>query len=102
MELDGIGQVIAERRLNLDGGQIVVRMGLPQRFPDGPDHYYCPFEIEGLGDLERRYAGGIDSMQALRLAFRMIGTILHCHRTELGDRCYWVEKGDDLGFPDEA
>ena len=102
MELDSIGQVIAERRLTLDGSQIVVRLGMPQRFPDSPGHYYCPFEIEGFGDMQRQFAAGIDSMQAIRLAYKMIGTILHCHRQELGDRFYWMEKGDDLGFPDES
>ena len=102
MELDSIGQVIAERRLSLDGGKIVVRLGMPRRFPDSPDDCYCLFEIEGFGDLQRRYAAGVDSIQALRVAFKMIGTILHCHRQELGDRFYWVERGDDLGFPDKA
>jgi hypothetical protein len=91
MELHSIGQVIAERRLTLtsdDGvnSEVVVRLGTPLRTPDHPDEYYCPFEIEGLGAIQRQYAAGVDSMQALRLAFKMIGTILHCHRQELGDR----------------
>ena len=72
-----LGQVIAERQLrDLDRPGVVVsiRLGLPCVFPDEPrngDHY-CPYQITGAGDERVRYAGGVDSLQALELALLVL------------------------------
>ncbi len=106
MDIRTIGQPIAERRYVLSGApgspdeEVIVRIGLPQ---ESPDHYYfCPFEIVGFGTTRIRYAAGGDAFQALQLALGMIGTSLHYHRQRLGSEFYFLEAGDDLGFPEKA
>jgi hypothetical protein len=55
-----------------------IRIGTPCPFPDDPQsNYYCPYQIDGLGNAKVRYAGGVDALQALELA-------LHILPTELG------------------
>jgi hypothetical protein len=50
MKLDSVGQVLCSRELALaDGRTVSVVMGKPQRFPDGNDDYFCPFQITGMG-----------------------------------------------------
>jgi hypothetical protein len=65
----GTFQAIAERRFKLRGPasrDVVVRIGLPE--PDGPEAR-CPFQVIGLSNDSVRYAIGVDSFQALNLAF---------------------------------
>jgi Domain of unknown function (DUF6968) len=75
-----LGQVVAERRLRLLGHpdvEVWVRLGQPRPFPDDPNkNYYCPYQIAGIGDARVRYAGGVDSLQALELALHILPTEL--------------------------
>jgi hypothetical protein len=70
-----LGEVIAKRRLSVTGQpalEIWVVLGTPGPFPDAPDgDHYCPYQIKGIGDEELRYAGGVDSLQALELALHI-------------------------------
>ncbi len=104
-KLDDIGDVIAERVLKwpVDGGEpqdVTVRLGRPQ--PDDHDGYFCPFEILGIGPRKVRCAFGVDAFQSLQLVLRMISVVLHCSRSDAAPGMYFLEPGDDLGFPEEA
>lgn len=62
-------EVIAERRLQLTGPDqrdVQVRIGRPEQ--DEKD-FRCPYQVVGLSDDEVKYSHGVDSMQALHLAF---------------------------------
>jgi hypothetical protein len=62
-----LGQVIASRTFELEGGTAELLIGMPAPFDDGCN-FYCPFQLKGVGDERVRYAGGIDAVQALILA----------------------------------
>jgi hypothetical protein len=97
-----LGQVVAERHLRIVGRPYVevwVRLGVPRPFPDDPlNNYYCPYQVTGIGDAKVRYAGGVDSLQALELALHLLPTVLDRLRQEhpgLG----WLDAPDgDYGF----
>lgn len=100
-----IGEVIAERVLRraVNGENpkdVIVRLGKPQPFPDGSG-FYSPFELIGLGPRKVRYAAGIDAFQSLQFVFRMISVNLHHYKHEPSVDMYFLEPGDDLGFPEE-
>jgi hypothetical protein len=71
-------QLVAERVLEFQGHdssrrRVVVRLGLPRRAgPRRQDDWVCPFEIRGMLRDRRRWAFGIDAMQALTLAYHII------------------------------
>lgn len=101
MNLTDIGSVIAAREFALStGGSVVVRIGMPEKFPDSPD-YYCPYEISGGGERRVRYASGIDSVQALQLALSMIGSDLYTSKQLQEGNMKWEggARERDLGFP---
>ena len=106
MEIDDIGDVIAERTLkrSVDGrdpGDVVVRLGKPQPRPDGSG-FFSPFEVVGLGERRIKFASGVDAFQSLQLALRMISVLLHYYRHEPSVEMFFLEPGDDLGFPEDA
>jgi hypothetical protein len=77
LKLTNLGQIIATRELDLiDGGKVIVTIGMPQTFPEGSS-FYCPYQIEGLDSRGIRYSGGIDAVQALQLAMNCIATDLY-------------------------
>lgn len=99
MDTISLGSVIASRtlraRTQLD--RVTVSIGAPKPYPDGKD-FYCPFRIEGLGDDRVKYAGGVDSIQALQLAMQRIGVELYASPRAPDLR--WIDPDDlDLGFP---
>lgn len=102
MDLKGVGQVIATRHIRKDGqNAYVVRIGLPQPFPDSTD-FYCPVQILTVSEdnIGIGYSAGIDSMQALQLAMRYIGSMLLRLNEQCGGRLRWVgDENGDLGFP---
>lgn len=46
MQLKEVGVQIATRMLDLNGKQVTVVIGRPEKFPDGED-YYCPYQLCG-------------------------------------------------------
>lgn len=102
MRLKTLGRVIATRRLSKihNGGEVVVLIGEPKEYPGGGD-YYCPYQITGLEDAAIRHAGGIDSIQALELALRMIGVDLYTSDDAQRGNIRWLGATSerDLGFP---
>lgn len=100
MRLESIGTVIANREFILDKiKKVSVQIGKPEKFQNSED-YYCPYQIVGVGDGKIRHAGGIDSIQALLLALKKIGTDLSSLDVYKTGDLKWEggEKGD-LGFP---
>ena len=105
MIVEEIGELIAERVLHraVNGESpkdVIVRLGKPQPFPDGSG-FFTPFELIGFGPRRVRYAGGIDAFQSLQLVFHMISVDLHHYKHEPSVEMYFLEAGDDLGFPEE-
>jgi hypothetical protein len=97
---DDIGMIIAKRKLSLTPGEkVVVIIGQPRPFPDCDD-FFCPFKVEGLGHGRVIRAGGVDAIQALELALRMIGAVLYTSEEYKDGRLTW-EGGTNgsLGFP---
>jgi hypothetical protein len=100
-----LGQIIAERRLTYtdpDTGprNIVVKLGAPQQRSDRPDHWYCPWQIVGVGAETVKYAAGVDGFHALQVVMRMIGATLHSQVEINRARLDWFDENDsDLGFP---
>lgn len=94
-----IGDVIAERELEAEKDAksctVTVRLGRPVKSEDAPD-YRCPYQVVGIGDDVVRSASGVDSIQALELAFKMLGVELYLRYKEFAFT--WL--GDpDIGFP---
>jgi hypothetical protein len=106
MEIKDIGEVIAERVLkrsvsDREPQDVVVRLGKPQQYPDGTA-YFSPFETTGLGEPKIRYGAGLDAFQSLQLALRTISALLQHYKREPAMDLWWIEQGDDLGFPGET
>ena len=99
-----ISDVIAERRLTLDGKpnkNIRVLLGRPQS-PDGSDqdHRICPFQILGIGDEKVRSISGVDDFQCLQLVQEIIGAYLYSlNRANAGALRWDGGRDGDLGFP---
>jgi hypothetical protein len=63
---------IAERELRLRGPAdrvVHVTIGAPEPDPARGRDFRCPFQVTGLSDDSVHYAHGVDSFQALNLAF---------------------------------
>jgi hypothetical protein len=105
MQLDTIGEVIAERVLkrSVNGSEaqeVIVRLGKPQPFPDG-NGWFSPFEIIGIGDGKVRWIAGADAFQSLQLVLRMIPVSLRYKSRDAGVELFFEKPDDDLGFPEE-
>ena len=63
---------------------ISIAIGRPAPLPEGEGGWYCPFRITGAGDVQRTFAVGEDSVQALLLALSAVHAILG-HRARDGN-----------------
>ena len=75
---------------------ITVRVFAPVQ--DGCD-WSCAFSINWPDKLTERKILGIDAIQALELAMRMIGTELYTSKYHKAGRLVWLQPGDGYGFP---
>ncbi len=101
MNLQNVGTIIAIRQLDLaDGRKVTITIGKPEPFPDDVN-YYCPYQIIGIKRDKVRYAGGVDAVQALQLALKMIGADLETSDEARAGVLSWKggSKKSDLGFP---
>jgi hypothetical protein len=99
MKLDSVGQVLCSRELALaDGRAVCVMMGMPQRFPDGNDDYFCPFQITGMGSEQVSYGAGVDAFQAVWLTLQTIGALLYTSSDYKTGTLSWLGQSN-LGFP---
>jgi hypothetical protein len=95
-------EVIAERELEArapdgTGRTVTVRIGKPRRDPEDGGGWGCPIQIVGLDD-DVLVAYGYDGVQALQLAFQMVGARLAFPRTREPVTLTWLDDLD-LGFP---
>jgi len=78
---------------------VEVCIGKPEPSPNGLS-FRCPFQVRGLPGDKVRYIYGTDSMHALQLALKVLPARLQGYQIESQDKLYWLEEGDDLGFPE--
>ena len=93
---------IATRTLKLRSGreaEVTVVIYKPS-YCEGPGDFRCDYSIAGNGINVRRYAAGLDSVQALQMVFIHIGAHLDRYEMTSGSRLDWA--GSDHGFPREA
>jgi hypothetical protein len=76
--------------------QIVVRIGKPRPDLEPDGGWGCPTQIVGLGQDDVLVAFGYDAVQALQLAFEMIGARLAYPPEPMA--LTWLGESD-LGFP---
>jgi len=93
MQLVQIGEEIASRTLQwTDSSGLIrnvrIRIGRPQPFPDSTDTY-CPVQIVGIGSETVRYSAGIDGIQAIVLALKMVRAELEALERELSGQFTW-------------
>lgn len=96
-----LGQIIATRNFQLKNGKLVtVSIGKPEVFPN-ESSFYCPYQITGMGSERVNRAGGVDAVQALLLALKMIGAELVTSDECLSGNLSWAggTGPKDVGFP---
>src|SRR5690348_6611220 len=90
--------VIAERELHSLrlGREIKVRIGIPRK--TSHQDFITTYQIIGVGDEQVRFGAGLDAVQSLQLALKMIGADI-AQLSKLYD-LRWADR-DDAGFPVE-
>ena len=92
--------IIAERVLKLRGGQgdveIPVLIFAPQRTEDD---WSCQIEIGWPGEKLTRIAVGVDAVQALELALKMIGAQIYASDHHESGALEWLKPEKGYGFP---
>jgi hypothetical protein len=77
---------------------VTVKIGRPYSIDNG-NNFVCPFEIDGFYATSLKSALGLDSVQALWSALRIIGVSLHESDAYRRGDLKWVAGQSDLGFP---
>ena len=79
----GLRSIVAAREFTRRRGsksaRVRIEIGTPQHLAAEPglsDWWACPIRIRGLGKPMLAYSGGVDSLQALELAFQHAGQML--------------------------
>ena len=92
--------VIATRVLKLR--QPTGHIDIPIRIfaPQGQgDDWMCHFEIDWPDEMVALDAGGVDSVQAMELALRMIGAFIYGSDHHASGKLMWEAPGQGYGFP---
>lgn len=99
-ESDIIFQEIACREYLVMGtiDKVAITLAKPQRHPSGRD-YYCPYKILGKDWGYTHWSIGIDEIQAIQNALRMINIELATSKVSKQLKLLWGQEGD-LGFPE--
>ena len=92
--------IVAERILRLRGaaGEVAVpvRIFAPER--DGTA-FRCRYEIGWPEGAAARTAAGVDAVQALVIALKLVGTELYTSEAHAAGRLRWEREGGGYGFP---
>jgi hypothetical protein len=92
--------LIATRMLKLKqengDADVGVRIFAPR--PDG-NHWSCPYEIDWPEGTRKFAAHGVDSVQALELALKMIGSEIYTSDYHKSKMLMWEKPGQGYGFP---
>jgi len=81
-----------EREFELDGGGLLVRFYTPYKAPGG--EFRCRYSVGWPEREVRRYACGLDGVQALMLAMRTVHTELVESDAYKDGRLTWCEQAD--------
>jgi hypothetical protein len=86
-------------RIVLDDHQVpvAVRIHAPERAPD--TDFVCRVEIDWPEGTWRGTSVGVDTCQAVFLAFQLVGTRLYNSEHHHAGRLMWTEPGAGYGFP---
>jgi Domain of unknown function (DUF6968) len=92
--------LIATRILRLrraaDDVEIPVRIFAPEQRTGS---WFCKFEVGWPDGPWAMAAGGVDAVQALELALKMIGAQIYASDHHTAGRLVWLEPGRGYGFP---
>ena len=78
--------------------KVRVEVGVPKYVSE--NEAVCPYSFTYQDRVFAHDTHGVDAFQALHLALKLLPTELrHDKRLPLG-RMYWLEVGDDMGFPE--
>jgi uncharacterized protein DUF6968 len=101
-----ITELVGERVLEFRGHdapprRVVVRLGQPRRAgPGSQDDWVCPYEILGMPRQLRRWAFGIDALQALSIAYHILPVELDRLARDSGGGVYHFLGGAGTFFVD--
>lgn len=84
--------VFLEREFELDSGVLLVRFYTPSKAPGG--EFQCRYAIGWPEREVRRYACGLDGVQAVMLAMRTVHSELVESDAYKGGRLTWCEQAD--------
>jgi hypothetical protein len=92
--------VIATRVLNLrrptGGIEIPIRIFAPEQVAAS---WSCKFEVGWPDGTLTMPVGGVDAVQALELALKMIGALIYVSDHHASGNLMWLEPGKGYGFP---
>jgi hypothetical protein len=92
--------IIATRVLKLRNSfgeiDIPIRIFAPEQ--EGKS-WFCKFEIDWPDGTLTMPAGGVDAVQALDLAQKMIGALIYGSDHHASGKLVWLEPGRGYGFP---
>lgn len=93
--------VIARRtlKLRLPDRDIPFEVRIYGPEPAEPIDVACHVEVDWPGEPWRSLAVGVDSVQAIVLAFQMVGARLYTSSHYQAGRLVWLEAGQGYGFP---
>ena len=91
---------IATRHLIVKMATSEVNVPISISTPERADvDWICRFEIGWPEGTAKRYAAGIDSVQALLFAMQMIGAEIYASKYHEARQLIWLEPGRGYGFP---
>jgi hypothetical protein len=76
--------------------QIPIRIFAPR---EETTHWSCRLEVGWPDGTWTMAAGGVDSVQALELAFEIIGAQIYTSDHHASGKLVWLEPGKGYGFP---
>ena len=91
-----------ERILKLDGiTDVIVEISQPEVDKETDGHYKCRYTIHGLPKVLNGEAMGVDAIQAIHFALKLVGNRLYTLDEFRENRLTWPFSVDsqDLGFP---
>jgi hypothetical protein len=88
-------RILKLRREN-DEIEIPVRVYAPEQEETS---WSCKFEVDWPDGLLAMSAGGVDAVQALDLALKMIGAQIYASDHHASGKLMWEEPGKGYGFP---
>ena len=89
------GRVVAEREYKVGRGTILLQIGTPHRASWKTD-FYCPLRLVRAGKPQLKRVFGVDSVQALMLAFDLAKVLLETTSPKI--RWFAGERPGDVGI----